>query len=176
MASGPSQHYTYCHRALPSIFFNDPSWCFAVINGADCQRFLNDVWARAGQRSAPESRREPEGLRGEAFLDGDRLCALIHLPAPAEPAECHLVCMVAGFATPDAPSVDQLAWSRYFTLERGLDFRTEEDCTFLCEWTREGQHRNLGDGPPAEAGAFVAAVLAVLASEPDPVASSGRSS
>jgi hypothetical protein len=176
MASGPSQHYTYCHRALPSIFFNDPSWFFAVINGQDGQRFLNDVWRRAGERSAPDRCGEPEGLRGEAFLAGDRLCALIHLPAPAEATECHFVCMVAGFATPDAPSVDQLAWSRCFTLERGLDFLTEEDCTFLCEWTPEGEHRNLGDGPPAEAGAFVAALFAVLASEPDPVASSRRSS
>lgn len=175
MASLPSQHYTYCHRALPSIFFHDPSWFFAVVNGADCQRFLTDVWAKAGERGDPGSRRGPEGLRGEAFIDGPYLLALIHLPAPDEPAECHFVCAVAGFAEPNKPSVDNLAWSRIFTLERGVDFQTEAPITFLCEWTQEGAHRNLGGGPEAEAGAFVGAVLQVLASEPTPVASSSAS-
>lgn len=175
MASLPSQHYTYCHRALTSIFFRDPSWFFAVINGADCQRFLTDVWQTAGERGDPNSRREPAGLRGEAFLDDAYLFALITLPAPAEPAECHFVCMVAGFAAPDKPSVDELAWARLFTLERGVDYRTEEAITFLCEWTREGSHRNLGGGPAAQAGAFVGAVLQVLADEPEPVASTSAS-
>jgi hypothetical protein len=172
MASGPSQHYTFCHRALPSIFFRDPGWLFAVINGADCQRFLDDVWTRAGEHSPAEGRRGGEGLRGEAFVDGPYLFALIHLPAPAEPAEGHFAAAVAGFADPDNPSIDALAWARFFTLERGVDYRTEEACTFLCEWTREGLHRNLGGGPEAQPGAFVAAVLQCLASEPPPVASS----
>lgn len=175
MVAGPSQHYTYCHRALPSIFFKDPVWLFSVINGADGQRFLSDVWARAGELSAPDSRREPVGLQGEAFREGNHLCALVHLPAPEEAAECHFVMMIAGFATPEEPSVDRLGWARCFTLERGVDFRSGEACTFLCEWTLAGQHRNLGGGPAAEAGAFVEAVLAAVADGGAPVASSSRS-
>lgn len=170
MATGPSQHYTFCHRALPSIFFHDPGWFFGVLGGDDRQRFLTDVWAQAGERSAPETRREPEGLRGAAIRRGPYLFALIYLPAPAEAAECHFVCMIAGFASPEAPSVDALAWARVFTLELGDDFTTGEACTFFCEWTRDGKHRNLGEGPEPTATAFVTAVLEAVKNDPEPVA------
>lgn len=162
MSGGPSQHYVFVHRALPSVMFGDPSWFLAVLNGPDAGRFLGDLWARAGERSDPTSRRAGEGLAAETFVEGPYLFALVTLPPPEAPAEAHLAAAVARFADPDAPSLDALAWSRFFTLEHGRDFRTEEPCTFLCEWTREGTHRNLGEGPPAEAGGFVRAVLGQL--------------
>lgn len=166
MSSGPSQHYTFVHRALPSVFFNDPSWCFAVLNGPDAQRFVADLWRRVGERTEPSGHRPAEGLKAETFLEGPEAApivfALVTLPAPAEAAEAHFAALVAGFADPSAPTIDKLAWSRYFTLEYGVDFQTEQPCTFLCEWTREGMHRNLGGGPPAQAGAFVGALLGVV--------------
>lgn len=162
MSAGPSQHYVFVHRALPSVLFRDPSWLFAVLNGPDAQRLLGDLWSRAGERIPPDGRREADGLGAETFIDGPHLYALITLPPPLEVAEAHLAAAVAGFVDPAAPSLDALAWSRFFILEHGLDFRTEEPCTFLCEWTQQGQHRNLGGGPPADAGAFVRAVQAQL--------------
>jgi hypothetical protein len=166
MSSGPSQHYTFVHRALPSVFFNDPSWCFAVLNGPDAQRFVADLWHRVGERTEPSGRRAADGLKAETFLDGPEaapiMVALVTLPAPAEAAEAHFAALVAGFADPSAPAIDKLAWSRFFTLEHGIDVQTEAPCTFICEWTREGEHRNLGGGPPAEEGAFVGVLLAGL--------------
>lgn len=167
MSSGPSQHYTFAHRALPSVFFRDPSWCFAVLNGPDAQRFVADLWGRVGERTEPEGQRAADGLAATTFLDGPEaapiMFALVTLPTPTEPAEAHFVALAAGFADPSAPAIDKLAWARYFTLEHGIDLQSEQPCTFLCEWTREGTHRNLGGGPPAEAGAFIGALLAALA-------------
>lgn len=162
MSGGPSQHYTFVHRALRSVLFRDPSWFFAVLNGPDAGRLLGDLWARAGERAPADARRAGEGLRAQTFVEGPHLYALITLPPPAEPAEAHFAAAVAGFGDPAAPSLDRLAWSRFFTLEHGLDFRTEEPCTFLCEWTQEGRHRNLGAGPEADAGAFVRALEELL--------------
>lgn len=162
MSAGPSQHYVFVHRALPSVMFGDPSWLFAVLNGPDVRRFLGDLWARVGQRTGPAEHRASEGLAAETFVEGPHLFALVTLPRPLEPAEAYFAALVAGFADPAAPSLDALAWSRFFTLEHGLDFRTEEPCTFLCEWTRDGKHRNLGEGPAAEPGAFVRALAVHL--------------
>lgn len=141
-----------------------------MLGGADRQRFLTDVWARAGEHSAPETRREPEGLRGAAVRKDNYLFALIYLPTPAEPAECHFMCMIAGFGSDEAPSVDELAWARVFTLELGEDFSTGTACTFLCEWTPDRTHRNLGKGPEPTPTAFVAAVINAVKDETEPVA------
>lgn len=169
MSAGPSQHYTFVHRALPSVFFRDPSWCFAVLNGPDAQRFVADLWGRVGERTEPAGQRQAEGLAVTTFLEGPEaapiMFALVTLPSPQAPAEAFHAALVAGFADPTAPAIDALSWSRYFTLEHGIDLRTDDPCTFLCEWTREGLHRNLGGGPPAEAGAFVGALLAMLAAD-----------
>lgn len=163
MSTGPTQHYVFVHRALPSVLFRDPSWLFAVLNGPDVGRFLGDLWTRAGERSGADGRSASDGLGAETFIDGAHLYALISLPPPRAQSEAHLAAAVAGFVDPSKPSLDSLAWSRFFTLEHGLDYRTQEPCTFLCEWTNEGLHRNLGVGPRVDAGAFVRAVQAQLA-------------
>lgn len=166
MSAGPSQHYVFVHRALPSVLFHDPSWLLAVLNGPDAQRLLGDLWSRAGERSPLEGRREPDGLGVETFLGGAHLFALITLPPPHAVAEAHLVAAVAGFVDADEPSLDALAWARLFTLEYGVDLTTEVPCTFLCEWTPDGRHHNLGAGPPTDAAAFVQAVQAQLQASP----------
>lgn len=163
MSTGPTQRYVFVHRALPSVLFRDPSWLFAVLNGPDAGRFLGDLWTRAGERSGPDERSASDGLGAETFIDGAHLYALISLPPPRVQSEAHLAAAVAGFVDPSKPSLDSLAWSRFFTLEHGLDYRTQGPCTFLCEWTSAGLHRNHGAGPPADAGAFVRAVQAQLA-------------
>ncbi len=55
---------------------------------------------------------------------------------------------------------------RFFTLEHGIDLATRSACTYLCEWTHEGTHRNHGIGPEAEPEAFVGAILQRLTEEP----------
>ena len=162
MGSGPSQHYMFCHDALPSVFFADPGRFFRVLGGPDRQLFLTDLWEEAGKRGAPETRRDPAGLRGAAIRRGPHLFALIYLPEPAEATECYFVCMIAGVSSDGAA----LAWGRVFTLELGEDVLTGEACTFLGEWTPEAEHHNLGDGPKPDANAFVAQVLKAVAGEP----------
>lgn len=165
---GSGHHYAFCHHSLPGVFFRDPGEFFAILQGPDAQRFLHDVWAWVGERADPETRREPEGLRAEVFRDDAAVFAIVYLPPPAEPAEGHMAVAIAGFADPERPSVGALSWSRFFTLELGQDFVSGEACTFLGEWTREGQHRNFGKGPAPTAEAFVTAVLEL--GEDDPVA------
>jgi len=163
MSSGPSQRYLFVHRALPSVLFRDPSWLHAVLGGPDAMRLLGDLWERVGKQAEPGSVGPPVGMGVEVFHDGAHLFALIAPPPPLAEAEAHLAAVVSGFADPTAPSLSALAWSRFFTLERGIDLTTESPCTFLCEWTREGRHRNFGVGPEPEPGAFVRALAERLA-------------
>ncbi len=140
------------------MLFRDPSWMHAVLGGPDAMRLLGDLWERAGQRAEPGSVGPAEGMGVEVFHDGAQLFALITLPPPRADAEAHLAAAVSGFADRAAPSIAALAWTRFFTLERGTDLATESPCTFLCEWTSEGRHRNFGVGPSPDAGAFVEAL------------------
>jgi len=176
-----SQHYIFAHRALPSVIFSHSSQVLAILNGRDGDRFLADLWDEAGEYYPPDQRRAPEGLHVEMRRAGDNgVIAVIWLPAPQDFGEAHLIAIIAKLATPEAPShrgeaesaeggaprgMDGLAYVRCFLLEFGINVMTEQPCTYLCEWTRDGSHRNLGRGPAVEERAFVEAIFDVLERE-----------
>lgn len=166
-----TQHYVFAHRALPSVTFQDPTRMLAVLCGPDATRLLHDLWEQAGSHCSPEGKRTPEGLSVEAGRAGsDSIVAVIRLPSPGDIGEAHFVALVAKLASPDAPSLDKLAYTRCFTLERGVDFRTDQPCTFLCEWAEDGKHVNHGVGPAISEDAFVQAIFAELADDNVPEA------
>ena len=144
-------HYEFAHRVLRMMFLQDSMRFLALLKGPRAQEFLLDVWTRVGAPIPADDRIEPEGLRGSHHELTSGLfspAALIELPPATEIAEAHLVAAVLA----DGP--------RYFTLEKGVALPAMTPRTVLCEWRAEGQHVNYGDGPAAEAGAFLAAVEA----------------
>lgn len=80
-------------------------------------------------------------------VGGDR-AALVQMPPPERSPEAYFVCVVENGA-------------RIFTLEaEASDEHPGEG--IVCEWTKEGEHRNFGIGVPANQEAFLKAVTALV--------------
>jgi hypothetical protein len=152
---GPRRHhYAFAHRVLPLIMRN-PDVDLAHLAG-DLERLggsLRATWERVGLDHAESERLPPDGLAVERRDVGDAEGLLVTLPPARHVAEAIFV-LVAPLDPPGA--------RRYVTLEAGWDVVHRRPYTVLGEWSDRG-HLNLGDGPPAEGDAFVAAVSGVLA-------------
>jgi hypothetical protein len=161
-----TQHYVFAHRAIPAVTFRDPKNTLGILCGPDAARFVEDLWNQAAHYCSPEGTRPSKGLSVEAGRAGeDGLVVMIRMPPPSEISEAHFVALVAKLATPESPSIARLASVRCFTLELGVDFRTEKPMTFLCEWAEDGKHYNHGQGPAASEDAFVEAIFNHLGQE-----------
>ena len=85
------------------------------------------------------------------------------VPPPKGVTECYFVGIVAHMdLSKDEKPSEQTPMS-YFTLEQGVGEDMQTSRTVLCQWSKEGEHDNFGDGPPAEARAFADAIEQVLA-------------
>jgi len=158
-----TQHYEFAHGALPHLAHTNAPQVLAILNGPDGQRYLNDLWNKAGSRVGAAGAYGDGVPRCVVSATGNNgLVAAIHMPAPNQLAEAFITLIMARFADPESSSLDHLSWVRYFTLEHGLDHRSGASCTFVGEWTADGRHRNLGIGPPAQERAFVEHVLRML--------------
>jgi hypothetical protein len=147
-------HYAFAHRVLPSIMLN-PDVDLEQLAG-DPERLhaaVRATWERAGSTHDAGERLADDGLVVERRDVGDAEGLLITLPAALNVAEAIFV-LVAPLAPPAA--------RRFFTLEVGWDVARSRPCTVLGEWSTHG-HLNLGEGPPADSGAFIAAVSGLLA-------------
>jgi hypothetical protein len=153
-------HYSLAHHALRGVAFQDPLFFLGVLASPDAQRFLADLLRRVQEHCKD---REPlaefsvEELTVHKRRVGKYPCAVIELPPPRAVAEAYFV---AGVLLSD-PAADlpqaEAAKLRYFTLEKGMSFDGSRR-TVLCEWTKEGTHRNFGDGPPPIPDGFLAAI------------------
>lgn len=160
--TGSSQHYVFAHRELPGLAFADPTRMLGILQGPDGLRFCSRAWERAGEQVHPQLRSSGEGLFVRCGkVAPDVLLATIALPPPRESPEAWFVGLVAQLP-PDATTLDAVKQVRVITLEESHDYQRDVRCTMLCEWTADGTHHNHGDGPEAEEGAFVGAVLRLL--------------
>ncbi len=158
-----TQHYEFAHVALPYLTHTRASQTLAILAGPDSERYLNDLWHKAGEQVGPEGVSDGQVPRCVVSATGSNgLVAAFHMPPPQHTAEAYLAVIIARFDDPSAASLEALRWVRYFTLERGTNYRTGETCSFVCEWTADGRHRNLGLGPPPEERAFVEYILQLL--------------
>lgn len=160
--SGPSQHYVFAHRAIPSVAFADPKNLLAILHGEDADQFLRDLWDRAGRGLDESCLRAPDGLEVQVgWASDDLLLTTIVLPTPQRSPEAWFVALAT--RVPDGGStVDDIGEVRVMTLEESHDFVADARCTMMCEWLPNGDHRNHGAGPEVAAAAFAEAVSNIL--------------
>ncbi|MBI3370858.1 MAG: CpXC domain-containing protein [Betaproteobacteria bacterium] len=96
-------------------------------------------------------------LSVQAFKRGDYTVYAVIMPPPGTPADCYFAAVVYRDGEP-RQNLQPAPSTRYFTLE----MTHPGPAPVFCEWTREGNHANYGEGPPPELKAFVEAVFARL--------------
>ena len=165
MGEQPSQHYVFAHRALPSVVFREKEWAVSVLNGNDAARFVHDLWEQVGATLPAEARSDPTGLSVRTEGTGNGLLVFVEMPEPRESAEAHEIVIAAKCANPSLPTLDDLQYVRYFTVERGVDGTTEAPMRFLCEWAENGVHRNHGALSTHDEAGVVAAIVDVIRRE-----------
>jgi len=146
-----TQHHQFAHRALL-----DASRGFAG-NLPDLARSgrMDDApvrtWDRVGETVPPDDRLPSDGLAATLHSFDAREIVLVMMPTAEHCAEAYFVAIViAGGHLTD-----------YYVLEHGWT-ASDEPRTVMCKWDERG-HVNLGDGPPADASAFLATVEQLLA-------------
>jgi len=171
------QHYLFAHKMLPQIAFDFGAASVLMLSDSEkAADFLERVWRDCG-----------EGLQGRDLvaLDGasvglavetrrvadDEMISIVSLPAPQVTPEAYfvaLMCDAVPQSVPNDGSPESLElWKllvrstpvRVFTLELSQDEGGREGTVF-CEWTNDGRHVNMGDGPPADKNAFFAFLAA----------------
>jgi len=148
------QHYVFAHRVLPSLFFANPEKFISTLNERG-DSFLRLVWLRVGE--SVDNVIAPDNLSHQIRnLDTDTTTVLITLPLPKCMTEAYLVALVHRSEKKDSSS-SQEPLTRYIALEYGIELDGSPR-TVLCEWTAEGIHRNMGNGPEPTLEAFFTAV------------------
>lgn len=151
-------HYVFAHRLLPRMTFALSPKLELTRVAADLS-FFRGIWTEVG--SMVDEALPDDGLAATVVEDGELSVLVLSLPPAEVPAEAIMIAIVR------QPIRRLLVFPgmqlRYFTLELGLaltdGFQIAGHRTVLCEWTKKGAHLNYGDGPPAEVGAFAAAVI-----------------
>ena len=142
------QHYEFAHVALRNTFHSRPEPLARALM-ARREELLHAIWSDVGdeivKHEGEEARLSSKGLALTMHkINPQSYAFIVTLPPPKGRAEAHFVAMA-------------VQERRYFTLEHGLDPRTGDAYTVLCEW--QGQkHLNFGAGPPATVAAFASAV------------------
>lgn len=155
------QHYLFAHRALPEFFFRRPLETLAILAGEKGHHFLSDLWSVIGRELDEDEQVQVEEMLVEPLLLSDEVHGVvIRLPQPRAITEAHLVAPLVRVQEGrgwfhQGPEVAP----RFFTLELGLEMSGSLR-TVLCEWTAEGTHLNMGDGPEAVEEEFIASLAA----------------
>ena len=187
MARG--QHAFFTHEVVRDSALADPLFFLWAAHRDDAVERFSNIWRRcegAGDPCAPDGLAVEVRGEGPLYLalmtmprpeqpiEAYFAAALVVVPeelladaerqAPDVPAKDRLeraLKIIVGSTTPEV----RAGWPvpvRYFTLEHGLNLDGAAR-TVLCEWERHEagpRHANYGDGPPADAEAFLAAVTA----------------
>jgi len=167
------QHYLFAHKMLPQIAFDFGAASVLMLSEQEkAADFLERVWRDCG-----------EGLEGRDFVSPDgasvglsvetrrignnELVSIVSLPTPEVTPEAYFVALMCD-AVPQSASGDGSPetlelWRllvrstpvRVFTLELSQPEEGEARTVF-CEWTSDGRHVNMGDGPSPDKNAFFA--------------------
>jgi hypothetical protein len=174
-------HYAFAHRFLPQYVQQNPYAFFTSIfrqnmsGGALAPtRFIHNRWTMFEEMEGLiqiESDPLKDGMIFRRVSDltmsiqevAGRTIALVQMPTPEKPVEVFFVA-VALLASPAQPeSWPRDVKARVFTLEAEVSEHLDAGKTgMVCEWTKEGEHRNFGFGIRAERDAFLPAVTAAL--------------
>ena len=142
-------HYEFAHVVLRAIAFRVGRLMLELADTGGLTTLVHESWDRVGEGLPPELRLASDGLRAERVEAPELTAAVITLPPAEHVAEAHLVALVAG--------PDDQEHAEFFTLERAWT-PAGEPATALGQWTRDGQHLDLGPGPEPDPRAFLDAV------------------
>ncbi|MFF4345172.1 hypothetical protein ACFY00_35300 [Kitasatospora sp. NPDC001540] len=152
---GPrAHHYGYAHRVLPGLVRDLGAKMLDHEPKPGFTGGLTAIWQGYGERLPEPERLPADGLSAELVQEDGYRALLVVLPPAVAPSEAHFVAVVQ--STGDERC-------RYLTLEHGVSPIDRQAYTVLGEWAADGRHLNLGSGPAAEPGDFLAAVARVLA-------------
>jgi hypothetical protein len=156
-------HYILAHVALKRVCFDDPFGFFALMASPHRQKFLDDLWTQICQNCNQEGEAHfsPRDIKIETTRVGEYPAIVVEMPTPRFIAEAHMICVVLKVPVNELQQETEKAEVRYFTLEKGINFKTGGDRTVLCAWDGES-HINYGDGPVATPAAFIDAVKKLL--------------
>lgn len=171
------QHYIFAHKMLPRAAFDlGAAGVLMLSDPTRARDFLNRLWSECGEGLEG---RDLVALHGASVGLGvqtrraksNELIAIISLPAPEVAPEAFFVALVCDDVPdpdPDDDSDDAVElWKllarstpvRVFTLELSQDLNGREHTVF-CEWSSQGRHLNMGDGPRPDKDAFHAFLAA----------------
>lgn len=157
-------HYTLAHLALRLNCLSEVRSFPPLFGASEGRAYLAHVML-AVSRHCRDREPQPDFSADDIGIHrvriGDHPCVVFELPPPRAVAEAHMTAMVVlADLSRTRPDRDELE-SRYFTLEKGVSL-DGAPWTVLGEWTKDGSHLNLGDGPEPTVEAFVAAITQFL--------------
>jgi hypothetical protein len=161
MTTVRAQHYLFAHRALPALFHARPAEFIATLQ-REGDTFLRFLWQRVGKGLKESDRLAPEGLGYQVRESDGTTIALVALPTPLAATEAYYVALVQRAQTQNLVVSENPA--RLYTLEYGIGPEGQPQ-TFLCEWTPNRVHVNLGSGPEPTREAFLQTILKLIGGE-----------
>jgi hypothetical protein len=154
------QHYTFAHRVLPFLFFNDPELFMTIMSSPKGMDFLRVQWNTLAKQFPTATPSDSLNYQMRGLDDGTKII-IITMPPPQKVTETYFNAVVYRPASDAAPLV-----SRYFTLEYGMSFMPDAPKRMvLGEWTNQQEHINYGDNPAVDEIAFLKVVCEKLGYE-----------
>lgn len=139
-------HYLFAHRELPAVVARFGEDMPAMVNAGRLDEALLQTWHHLGEHLPHDERVDPRGLSSSVHAIPVGEIVLVTMPRAEHITEAHFAAVVV---LPEHRP-------RYLVLEHSW---TTEDApaTVVGEWTSE-RHLNLGEGPAADAEAFLTVV------------------
>lgn len=162
------RHYVFAHVALRQVAFEYPVEIIAALGSEKADALIDDLWQSVEQACSdqgPDDRApvDRQAIRIHRVRVGVYPTAIVEMPTPIATTEAYFAAVVL-CVDPEATGLSKEDIEvRYFTLEFGAKLAPgDEDRTVLCEWTEDGSHANMGDGPIADVSLFAKAIKAVV--------------
>lgn len=157
MDKNKSQHYNFCHEALPVLFHSQTKGFFEYLD-RDGLKFLKFWWDHVGERLDESKCSSFAGAQFEIreLVEKKARIVLVRLPTPTIDYEFHMMALIR---TPERrlPMV-RLPNTRVFALER-VPTEMGENGTLLVEITPRGRMLRVGAAPKPSLQAFYNTVL-----------------
>lgn len=171
-------HYAFAHQFLPRYVHQNPRAFFSYLYDQQLPggvmeptTFIQSRWSMFTDLVGGLSARPDEPLAGNLVFHrvtdlsmstlevNNHASALIEMPKCYRPPEAYFVCVVLNALAAHVGSWPEDVQARIFTLE--FEF-ARRPTGVICEWTTAGEHRNLGQGVPANRESFLKTVSDVL--------------
>lgn len=135
-------HYAFAHKLLCEMVFDRPDFAYRVLSSTGADEFLNGAWKKIDDLIQLDEILPSEGLSLSTHKNGNNTTIfLIKMPEALKMGEAHFVAI--SFQTEQSGLFKKkirIIDPKYYTLE----FHKEQQ-SMLCQWSKEGDHMNLGD-------------------------------